>query len=484
MRGQRGRMERYLLDELLKYTNSDSYPLHMPGHKRQIRSFDDPYSIDITEIDGFDNLHHPEGILLEAQQRAADLFGADETHFLVNGSTSGILSAVAAASFPGGRILMARNCHKSACHAAILSRQDVTWLYPPMDEERGIFGSISPDEVKNALENADSKVSAVLITSPTYDGVVSDIRTIAGIVHQAGAILIVDEAHGTHFSMSPYFPKSALSCGADLVIQSLHKTMPSLTQTALLHVKGERADREKLTKALERYQSSSPSYVLMASIDECIRLMREKGTQMYQNFAGHLKDFREQLDTMQTLHLLTGEEPQLAAFDYDPSRIVVSSECSGMTGKELGDLLRKSYHLEPEMASFRTLTAILTAADTPEGINRLKTALLEIDRELTEKGSCRKTNPPFIKWPRPLTEMPMWEAEEQPFEPVALEKSCGRISAEFVYLYPPGNPFLVPGEQIPEELPELIGLEQEAGLAVQGLSDYSGKRIRCVIKKE
>ncbi len=473
-------MERYLLDELLHYTDSDRYPLHMPGHKRQIRQFSDPYAIDLTEIEGFDDLHHPKGILLEAQQRAAALFGADETAFLVNGSTCGILSAVAAAARPGGSMLMARNCHKSACHAAILSRQKVSWLYPPVDEQRGICGSISLAQLKESLAEADGAVSAVLVTSPTYDGVVSDIRAIAEIVHEADAILIVDEAHGAHFVMQPYFPASAVLCGADLVVQSLHKTLPSLTQTALLHVNGDRVDREKLRRYLERYQSSSPSYVLMAGIDECIRWLQTKGPESYRIFAERLGELREQLSEMETLHLVSGKEPELDAFAFDPSRIVISAERSRLTGKELGEILRKDYHLEPEMAAERTLTAILTAADTEEGLNRLRAAMLAIDQRQT--ASDRPAEVPLLHGlPHPETKRSMWEAEEAPNEAVLIRESPGRISAEFVSLYPPGIPLLVPGEKIPGELPGWILRQRELGFHVQGPADDTGKTIRCVI---
>ncbi|MCD8023722.1 MAG: hypothetical protein LUF30_12375, partial [Lachnospiraceae bacterium] len=324
-------MEKYLLDCLNDYTSSDAYPLHMPGHKRQISHFSDPFAIDITEIEGFDNLHHAEGILLEAQKRASKLYGADETWYLVNGSTCGILAAVSASVRRGGRILMARNCHKAAYHAAFLNGLQVTWLYPEIDMGTGICGSISPGQVREALEALrqgdapdTSQPLAVLLTSPTYVGVVSDIRAIAQEVHRAGGILIVDEAHGAHFAMHPYFPESALSCGADIVINSLHKTMPSLTQTALLHVKGSRADRERLRKYLDIYQSSSPSYVLMAGMDECVRMMETQGRKLFDAFVVRLETLREHLKKMQVLRLVTGDESELQAFAYDASKIIIA----------------------------------------------------------------------------------------------------------------------------------------------------------------
>ncbi|MCD8104106.1 MAG: hypothetical protein LUF35_03660 [Lachnospiraceae bacterium] len=607
MNEKRGtRVGTYLLDLLTEYTASDAYPLHMPGHKRQMRSFGDAFSIDITEIEGFDNLHHAQGILLEAQQRAARLYGADETYFLVNGSTCGVLAAISASVRRGGRILMARNSHKAAFHAALLNDLQVSWLYPEIDLERGMYGSISSRQVRDALRvcgngqardcvpgtntggqardcvsaantdsrdrdrvpganiddqnrgctsatmnlsQADRKVSdrtgetiaekeriaAVFITSPTYDGVVSDIRSIAREVHEAGAILIVDEAHGAHFAMHPYFPESALSCGADLVVNSLHKTMPSLTQTALLHVKGERANRERLRKYLDIYQSSSPSYVLMAGMDECVRLMESRGGELFDAFVRRLEGLRTHLGNMRMLRLVIGDEPELAAFAYDKSKILISTgrvqtESGRMTGSALAQILRECYHLEVEMAAETYITAIMTVADTQEGFDRLEAALLEIDGRLSgeaalleidgrlsgeaalleidgrlgreaalleidgrrsgEAASREKLRliggtetPECVDvLSAPATAMTMTQADDMPREPVLLKDAPGRIAAEFVYLYPPGIPLLVPGERIPEQFPGLLDEYRQAGLQVQGMEDYSARMLRCIVE--
>ncbi|MCD7736832.1 MAG: PLP-dependent transferase [Lachnospiraceae bacterium] len=539
-------MKDHLLDKLMLYTSSDAYPLHMPGHKRQISYFEHPFAIDITEIDGFDNLHHPEGILLEAQERAARLYGADETFYLINGSTCGILAAVSASVRRGGRVLMARNSHKAAFHAALINGLRADWLYPETDMCRGIYGSIRPDQVREALAKkypghtgnslcrtrngipTDDSIQAVFITSPTYDGVVSDIRAIAEEAHRAGAILIVDEAHGAHFAMHSYFPQSALECGADIVINSLHKTMPSLTQTALLHVKGNRVDRDRLRKYLGVYQSSSPSYVLMASIDECVQMMETQRTELFERFVQRLKKLRSHLGGMRALHLVSGNEPGISAFGFDPSKILISTEncpaCvlpgqnaakreadgrSALTGPELGQILRGRYRLEVEMEAEHYVTAIMTVADTQEGFDRLERALLEIDAQLsgmmrsespgdtgtdagcdmcspeTNVGTDRskRSGQEELVFPQPVAVMTMAEADGYLREPVLLEQSLGRIAAEPIYLYPPGVPLLVPGEQIPDELPGLLTRYQRFGLKIQGMADYSARTIQCVSEK-
>ena len=260
-----------LYEKLKMYGQSDYYGFHMPGHKRNPNLPGDriPYQIDITEIHGFDDLHHAEGILKEAQENAAAWFHAEETHFLINGSTSGILSAILGTTHRGDTILVARNCHKSVYHAIDMNELNPVYLYPAFDSEAQLNTEISAEDVRTALEK-NPKIRAVVIVSPTYDGVVSDVEAIAEAVHEKGIPIIVDEAHGAHFGFHPYFPENSNTKGADLVIHSLHKTLPSLTQTALLHVNGDLVDRRKVKKYLDMLQTSSPSYVLMASIDACV----------------------------------------------------------------------------------------------------------------------------------------------------------------------------------------------------------------------
>ena len=479
-----------IFDKLKNYSDSDYYAFHMPGHKRNLDLMDgtSPYRIDITEIDGFDDLHHAEGILKEAQERAAEVYHADETHFLVNGSTVGILSAILGTTEKGDSILVARNCHKSVYHAIYLNELDPVYLYPKFDTELGLSTEIDAADVQKALEEHPG-IRAVMIVSPTYDGVVSDIEKIAEIVHEAGCLLIVDEAHGAHFGFDPYFPKSANMYGADLVINSLHKTLPALTQTALLHVNGERVNRRKVKRYLDMLQTSSPSYILMASIDACIHLLEQTQIQkcsIFKEYAAHIDNLREELKKLKYLKIIRTENTDR----YDRSKFVISVKHAPMSSHELYERLLHDYHLQMEMLAGTYVLAMTTVGDTQEGLDRLRDALLAIDAELDAKlksGSGQEQKPMQMT----DTDLPLsgrqpslekvWTIAEAvkcrdvvpsrkgKIETCGFADSAGHISLEYAYLYPPGSPLIVPGERITQEAVEILCWYQEHDFSIEGL---------------
>ena len=503
------RQEELLINRLAAYARSDMYPFHMPGHKRRtgpedsfmnscVDSFTNPFAVDITEIEGFDNLHHPEGILKDSMKWAADVYGADQTYYLINGSTGGILAAVCGSVPRGGRILVSRNCHKSVYHGICLNQLKTSYVYPQEIEGLGIQGGITAEDVDRML-NRYMDTQAVLIVCPTYDGIVSDIEAIARIVHRAGLPLIVDEAHGAHFRYDAMFPVSALDLGADVVIQSVHKTLPSLTQTALLHIKCNRpdggcyADRERIDRYIHMVQSSSPSYVLMASIENSIYQMERTDMAPY---GKQLHKLRRRLGQMRHLRLAdTGLIGQAGIRDLDISKIVVSTRgtclypaedgLTGFTGAHLDDILRREYHLEMEMCGADYVTAITTVMDSGEGLERLGDALTRIDSQLTDAGykpDGRSGNQKSVYSMRCDTAMSMGEAMEEKMASVGLEDSAGCISGEFVYIYPPGIPIVAPGEWISRPILEVILEYRDKGLPVQGPADQSLRTIRVVQK--
>lgn len=494
-----------LLERLTEYVGSDAYPFHMPGHKRREipdgipGGFPDPYGIDITEIDGFDNLHHAEGILKDAMETVAAIYGADRSWYLVNGSTCGILSAVFAATENGGKILTARNCHKAVYHAICLNRLEAEYLYPEEITEFRINGGIRAEDVRKALEkdamrcagnSGDvrgkiTKIQAVLITSPTYEGVVSDIRAIADAAHEYGIPLIVDEAHGAHLEYADQchsFPKSALEYGADIVIQSLHKTLPCFTQTAILHVKGKLVDQDRISRYLSMFQTSSPSYLFMAGMERCIRYMDGDGRNEMIRYEKRLERFMEQMEGLQVLEVLDREicGKYRTVAGWDPSKIVVSTmRAEDFHGEELAETLRRKYHLEMEMTAPEYVIAMTSLMDTEEGFERLGTALLEIDgvlRRRMESGRKEKAaseTPEGLesKLSHPVRRMLICEAMDADTERTAFQDTVGKVSAEFVYLYPPGIPIIAPGEVFTDAIVEKIMAYKAAGLLVQGPAD-------------
>ena len=501
-----------LLERLTEYAGSDAYPFHMPGHKRREipdgipGGFPDPYGIDITEIDGFDNLHHAEGILKDAMDEAAAIYGADRSWYLVNGSTCGILSAVFATTENGGKILTARNCHKAVYHAICLNRLEAEYLYPEEITEFGINGGIRAEDVRKALEKDAmrcagnsgnvrgkiTKIQAVLITSPTYEGVVSDIRAIADAAHEYGIPLIVDEAHGAHLEFADQchsFPKSALEYGADIVIQSLHKTLPCFTQTAILHVKGKLVDQDRISRYLSMFQTSSPSYLFMAGMERCIRYMDGDGRNGMVRYEERLEHFMERMEGLQVLEVLDREicGKYRTVAGWDPSKIVVSTmRAEDFHGEELAETLRRKYHLEMEMTAPEYVIAMTSLMDTEEGFERLGTALLEIDGALRhcvepeqqkekgeskEKERCETPEVTESKVLHPVRRMLICEAMNADTERTAFQDTVGKVSAEFVYLYPPGIPIIAPGEVFTDAIVEKIMAYKAAGLLVQGPAD-------------
>lgn len=477
-------MSIYLDQKLEKYSKSDYYPFHMPGHKRMGMEHGNPYKVDITEIEGFDNLHHAQGILKEAQQRAADLYGARQSFYLVNGSTCGILAAISSSVSFGGKILMARNSHKAAYHGVLLRHLNVEYLYPQV-LPIGIQGAITPTQVEAAWKER-GPFEAVFLTSPTYDGVVSDIEKIAEIVHAHGAVLIVDEAHGAHFGFGTNFPDSAVKKGADLVIQSLHKTLPSFTQTALLHIGSDRVETENVQRYLGIYQTSSPSYVLMEGMDRCIRLMQEQAEEKFAFYERRLERFYEETADLKQLHIMNRTEAKQyqkegRLYDWDYGKILIFTEKSNCSGEKLYERLLEEYHLQMEMCTPGYVTAMTSIMDTTEGFIRLIRALHAIDATLMEgdeTGIGQRQN--FIQQLyRPLrAAAPMYEAmERKEIVKIPMHEAEGKISTEFVYLYPPGIPIVVPGEQIEDWVIERVEACRCMGLRVEGLRDVASEYI-------
>lgn len=434
-----------LLEHLKAYTNT-LLPMHMPGGKRRFAS-DLPYQWDVTEVEDTDDLHDPHGILAEMQNRAAALWGAESSFVTVNGSTGGLLAAVRATG--EGEILMGRNCHKSVYNAVTLCRRKAHYLLPHE-------GEILPAEVEEALEKHES-ITTLLITSPTYEGVISDIAAIARICHAHGVTLIVDEAHGAHLGFS--FGESAVTPGADIVVQSLHKTLPALTQTAVVHCK--KSFASALARELAVFESSSPSYILMASADECFAfLASEGGKKAMGDYKNNLLTVREKLkNSLKHFRLL--DSPR-----YDMGKLVILTEGTNLSGKALADALREDYKIETEMALPHSLTAMTSVCDTEKELNAFADAVLALDGQANPAPICRM---PSLSLPEQV--YAPWEVRNAESKLCPLEQALGKTSLAYLWAYPPGIPLLVPGERVEESLLDTAKCYAKAGIPLHGMQD-------------
>lgn len=496
-----------LYEKLDGYSESDVYPFHMPGHKRQsIRKNEkSPYLYDITEIDGFDNLHHPQGIIKNRLEQVSEFYHSKKSYYLINGSTCGIMAAISAVTQEKNTIVLARNSHKSSYNTVFLLNLKSDYIYTDYIENYGINGGISPIQLEKFLSeyNGIHEIGAVFVTSPTYEGVVSDIEKIAEIVHRFGILLIVDEAHGAHFGLHEYFPESALTKGADIVIQSLHKTLPSLTQTAILHIgKDSDVDPAVVEKYLAIYQSSSPSYVLMSSIDWCMDFIRKDSREAFDAYVQKLHDFRQKCSQLQYFRLFYRKGKD-ESFDYDRSKLVIVPDEKYYSGKKLYDVLLEKYHLQMEMASEKYVIAMTSVFDTGEGFDRLYQALVDMESniriyakyrhvytDLSESGGnvhAYENNfkndgvsLPAYQTKKSIVCRTIREAEREKCDIIEFEHARGKISKEFIYLYPPGVPSLVPGEVITQDVILAVKRYRELGLNVQGMEDESGRMIKVI----
>lgn len=454
------------LYQYLKEYSKEIYPMHMPGHKRNFSIVGETplKEIDVTEVEGTDDLHDPEGIILKSMEKTAELYGSYFCRYVVNGSTCGILSSIYAFTERGDRILVARNCHKSVYNAINICGLLPVYVTPEYDGEFSINGSISPQLVEKAL-NEYPDIKLCVLTSLTYEGVVSDISAISKILHKKNIPLVVDEAHGAHLGFSEYFPKGAIKSGADCVIHSTHKTLPCLTQTAAVHIckslwEGEELQEacRKLTEALGIFETSSPSYVLMSSIDQCMNYLSENSAKTFESYKNMLKDFSEKAKDLKHIKILCKgndrKENHKSFYDFDSGKLVISLKNTSLGGAEFEKILREKYKIQTEMTSLNYCVAMTSFCDSEKGFERLFDALSNIDREYGAENIFINENTMGGKIIEPPVSI--YEARKCQKEYVSLEEAEGKICGEYVFAYPPGIPIFAPGELITKELTEEI----------------------------
>lgn len=463
-----------LYDKLIEY-NKEKYPFHMPGHK--FGRFGEMEKLnlsrlDATEASGLDNLYEAEGVIEEAMQLMANFYGAKETIFLTNGSTAGILASIVALCKPGDKFLVARNCHHSVWSALVLAGVQPIYISPNYRDKHGVIGEMDVNRIEEALI-AYPEAKGVIIVSPTYEGIMSDIQQIASCVHERDKILIVDEAHGAHLILDSHFPMSSVYEGADLVIHSMHKTLPTLTQSALLHICSERINKEEIINALKMIQTSSPSYAMMGLMDYMRAYLESYRAVIKEEYIKPLIKVRKELGELKYLSILDENMNR-----YDSSKLIILTGKASINGYELATRLEQEYHLGVEAAQDNFIILMTTVADDKTSLERLKKALIKIDSTLTE-GSMNLQAYQHIYEGYTLGNSPR-EIYFEDKQWISLEKSVGQVSGKNIMLYPPGIPIICIGEQIQQHHLEVIKL---AGNTIKGIR-IEDDEIQLYISKE
>lgn len=474
-----------IFNELEKLSKRNMISFHVPGHKNgkiferyNIDIVNNIGKFDITEIPGSDNLHAPEGMIKEAQERAKEFYGGDYTFFLINGTTCGIISMIMTVANPGDKIIVQRDCHRSVISGMILGGVVPVYVKPEIYSELFLNMAISPRSIEDAIKEHPD-VKAVMITYPNYYGICSDIEEIEKIVHRHNKVLIVDEAHGAHLKLSDKLPISALDAGADIVVQSTHKMLPSFTQSSMLHVNAERIDVDKLKAMLMLNQSSSPSYLLMASLDMAMTIAYKDGNFLMERLIDNINDFVKEIGSMKGLSILSKDIiGKYGVKNIDITKLTINMQGLGVEGTRLEEILRKKYNIQLEMADIYNVLAIASIANDRNDFNRFSSALESIhdDKKITH----RKIELPEFSFMIPKMDLLPREAVYREKENISFINSIGRISGEYIIPYPPGIPLVCPGEVISEELVKYVEILKNLGIRIVGIKDESLNTINVI----
>ena len=464
-----------MLKDYLKKYSKDIYPMHMPGHKGgRYRLLKDFYQLDVTEVPGTDHLYQANSILKESMDRMSDFYGTTKTVFLVNGSTVGILSAMGGLHVAGDEILIARNCHQSVYNGLSLYGLKPIYVYPRMTEH-GLIGGIDPEEVRKILE-ANPRIVSFVMTSPTYDGFLSDIKAIHGVCRRYNVLLIVDEAHGAHLPYSKQLPPSALEWGAEVVVHSLHKTMPAITGVGLLHLNLPKSDEAAVVNELALLQTSSPSYIMMANADACVQNLGKK-QDLWTDLLKEIKELNQRLDKMKKLRPIHDYSSINAAVSAtDPLKSIVVTGNSPVSGHDLERQLRYNHHIQMELSDTLHTLGIITVADNSKSLKRYGTSLIKLDRKVPKL----KNSPQTFRFPKGAEQVKLpFEVKDSPYERVPLKEADGLIAAANITPYPPGIPIVVQGEKIDSHMIAYVEHWLSKGLDVPGVEDGCVKCIKA-----
>jgi lysine decarboxylase len=463
-----------IFSALKKYAKENKTSFHIPGHKDG--AFVQPeflefighntFSIDTTEVDGLDDLHQPKEAIKEAQDLWAELAGADNSFILVNGTSSGIIAGLTTIASNGEEIIIPRNSHKSVYTSLVISGAKPIYLQPEINIEDGLLGGIKVDEVKNTFSE-NPKAKGIYIINPTYYGICSNIEEIIGIAHKNNAIAACDEAHGCHMKFSKKLPLDGISAGADMSFQSTHKMLGSFTQSSILHVKSNNIDLQKLKFNLQMMQTTSPSYLLMASLDAQRALIAKDGEYIFDSLCELSYKTKAIINKIKGFHCL--DESIIGTYSiyaFEPLRFVVTARALGITGYELMEIMNKKYGIIPEFSDYYYCIFILGPGSKDSDINKIIYALEEISKDNTnqKKPLEKSIIPPNI----PKQALMPREAYFSKKEQIPWEKAKGRIMGEMLIPYPPGIPTICPGEILSDDIYEYLEEMRRSGRHIQG----------------
>ena len=482
---QERQMRAPIPEAMRDYAGDGALAFHTPGHKqgkgahRLLRELITPQGLreEVSLMEELDDLHEPTMCIKEAQDLAAELYGADATYFMINGTTGAIHTMLLAALQPGDVVLVPRNAHRSMLGGLILAGAVPVFIQPEIDTVLGLAMGLTPAAVRTAIA-AHPEARALALVYPTYYGVASDLTSIAQLVHAADMLLLVDEAHGPHLRFSSRLPKQALDCGADLVAQSTHKIIGSLTQTSMLHVRAGRVDLERVRSAASLLQSTSPNYLLLASLDIARLQMAESGQQLVGRAVELAEKLRTAINQIDGLTCFGNEHLQTpGAYALDVTKLTVQVRALGLTGAEAEHILRHTYKIQCELADAYNVLFIVSMADTEQETDRLLAAL----QALAQKHRRAGRQPEAAALPAvPAMRVAPRTAFFAATELVDFAQAVGCVAAEQIMFYPPGIPLLCPGEELTTEILTYIRDMQRIGLKVVGPEDASLEHIRVI----
>ena len=476
-----------LFSGLLAHAKKKPIQFHIPGHKKgagmdtEFRQFigDNALSIDLINIGPLDDLHQPKGMIKQAQDLAAEAFGADRTFFSVQGTSGAIIAMIMAVCGPDDKIIVPRNVHKSIMSAIVFSGAIPVFIHPEIDKDLGISHGITTDSVEKALkQHPDAK--AILVINPTYFGISADLKKIVEIAHSYHVPVLVDEAHGVHIHFHDQLPLSAMQAGADMAATSVHKLGGSMTQSSILNVREGLVSAKHVQSILSMLTTTSTSYLLLASLDVARKQLATKGKELIDRTIKLSQSIRKRLNEIDHIHCV-GEEilGSKATFDYDPTKLIISVKDLGLTGYEVEKWLREKHNIEVELSDLYNILCIVSLGDTEVEGDLLVTALKELAIECEHRVG--QIEPIEVLLPEiPVLALTPRDAFYAETEIVPLEESEGRIIAEFVMVYPPGIPIFIPGEIITKDNLHYIRKNLEAGLPVQGPEDDEMKTIHVI----